>query len=290
MASVIATPFTDRSGRFSALKSLTLAVLAAPALWVLWRALAHDLGPLPVKEALHEAGTWSVRFLLLTLALTPARHFLNLPRLALVRRMCGVAAFAYALGHFGLYIVMEKFDALRIASEIALRIYLTIGFATLLGLSVLAATSTDGMVRRLGRRWKPLHRIVYGLAALAILHFFMQSKIDASEATLMAGLFLLLMAYRLVIARRLQPGFAVLAGAALAAALATAVLEFAWYGLTSGIDPWRVAAANLHMTDDLRPAVIVLLAGLAAALGVALRTRHGRRGGLPLKPQSLSST
>ena len=115
------TPITDRAGRFSALKTVTLAALAAPALWLAYRAVTHDLGPLAVKEALLVLGLWAVRLLLVTLVLTPAQRFLNLPRLALVRRMTGVAAFAYAAGHLLLYIVMEKFNLIFVASEIALR-------------------------------------------------------------------------------------------------------------------------------------------------------------------------
>jgi sulfoxide reductase heme-binding subunit YedZ len=258
------TPFTDRSGRFSALKTATLAGLAAPALWLSYRALTHDLGPLPVKEALLFCGLWAVRFVLITLALTPVQRFLNLPRFALVRRMTGIAAFAYALAHFTLYVTMEKFDLGVVAFEIAQRYYLAIGFAALLGLSALAATSTDAMVRRLGQRWKQLHKLIYGFAALGILHFFMQSKIDASEATLMAGLFVTLLAYRIVIQMSLKPSAITLACAAAASAVLTAALEFAWYGLAKGIDPWRVLKANLMIGYGLRPAVLVALAGLAA--------------------------
>ena len=83
-----------------------------------------------------------------------------------------------------------------------LRIYLTIGFAALLGLSALAATSTDGMVRRLGRRWQTLHRLVYLIALLAVIHYWMQSKLEIWEPTIMAGIYLWLMGYRLL-ARRL---------------------------------------------------------------------------------------
>ncbi|MBI3673079.1 MAG: sulfoxide reductase heme-binding subunit YedZ [Rhizobiales bacterium] len=279
------TPFTDRAGRFSALKTLTLAGLASPALWLLYRTVIHDLGPLPIKEALLFCGLWTVRFLVITLALTPAQRFLNLPRLALVRRMCGVATFAYGLTHFSLYVAMVKFNLVFVASEIVQRYYLAIGFTALLGLSALAATSTDAMVRRLGKRWKMLHRLVYGIAVLGILHFFMWSKIDASQATLMAGLFLTLMIYRLLIRRRFSPSIPILAAAAAAGAVATAVLEFAWYGLTSGVDPWRIVLANLMLAYGPRPAVWVLLAGLAVAL-VGLGFRLAGRGAPALRPRA----
>lgn len=256
------TPLTDRAGRFSPLKAATLAGLATPAIWLAARAWMQDLGPLPVKEALLFTGLWAVRFLALTLALTPAQRMFNWSKLALIRRMVGVGAFAYALLHFGLYVVHSKFDVGFVAAEIAQRIYLTIGFAVLFGLSLLAATSTDAAIRELGQRWKRLHRIVYALAALAVLHFFMQSKIDASEATLMAGFLLTLMIHRSFIQRRIALSPAVLAVSALGGGLATAITEYAWYGLATGIDPSRVALANL---TSLRPAVLVTLTGLAVA-------------------------
>lgn len=265
------TPITDNAGRFSPLKTATLLVLLLPAADLAFRAATGDLAPLPVKEALLVCGLWAVRFLLLTLALTPAMRILNWPRLAMIRRMTGLAAFSYAALHLTLYVVSSKYDLAFVAAEIASRIYLTIGFAALLGLSLLAATSTDAAIRRLGRRWKQLHRLIYGIAVLAILHFFMQSKIDASEATLMAGLFLLLMSYRLALRRRLRLSASLLAACGLGASLATALAEFLWYGLATGADPWRIAAANLASGQSLRPAVVVLLMGLAVAAIPLLR-------------------
>ncbi len=266
------TPVTDRVGRFSWLKTLTLAGLAAPAVYLAYRYWTFDLGPLPVKEALLVCGLWAVRFLVITLALTPAQRILNWPKLALVRRMTGIGAFSYAALHFTLYIVNSKFDLGFVASEIVLRIYLTIGFVALSGFSLLAATSTDWAVRKLGKRWKQLHRIVYGIAVLGILHFFMQSKIDVSQATLMAGLFFTLMIYRAAMAWRIKFSAPALVLWAVAGSLATAIAEFAWYGLATGVDPWRIAAANLMLAYGLRPAVIVLLSGLGIA-GIPLVAR-----------------
>ena len=262
---------TDRAGRFAPLKAAALTCLFGPALWLAVRAFAHDLGPLPFKEALHVTGDWTVRFLVVTLALTPFQRIGNWPKLALVRRMLGVGSFCYAALHFSLYVANSNFKLDFVAAEIASRIYLTIGFTALLGLSALAATSTDTMVRRLGSRWKQLHRLVYVIAPLALTHYFLQSKIDVSQATLWAGLLIGLMLIRLAIRRRLALTFAVLAGLALLAGLATAGLEFAWYGLATGVDPWRVLRANLMLAHGLRPAAIVALAGFALALVPALR-------------------
>jgi len=264
---------TDRAGRFSALKACCLALLLAPALWLAWRALSHDLGPRALNEALHFTGLWAVRFIVAALALTPLQRLLRWNRLALIRRMLGVGAFAWTLGHFALYIASQHYDLAVVASEIVRRYYLAIGFVALAGLAVLAATSTDAAVSRLGPWWKRIHRAAYGLAALAILHAFMQAKIDASQAALMAGLFLALMIYRLAFMARRPLGAGALAACAVAAALATALVEFAWYGLATGANPWRVLEANLHPGHGLRPAVIVLAAGLALGLAAVLRQR-----------------
>lgn len=258
--------FTDRSGRLSLLKILSFLLLTAPAAWLAWRAASHDLGPLALTEALHVTGQWAVRFLLVTLALTPLQRLFRWNRLALVRRMFGVGTFLWAAAHLTLYLASIRFDAALALHEVATRHYLTIGFAALAGLALLAATSTDAMLARLGAWWKRLHRLVYAVAALALLHFFMQAKIDTSEAALMAGTFLTLMLYRLVIRLRLTIGPAVLASVAAAGAAATALTEAAWYGLATRIDPWRVLQANLHPAAGLRPALLVLIGALAVGL------------------------
>ena len=267
----VMTPFTDRAGRFSALKTATFTLLLLPALWVVWRYFTDDLGPLPIKEVLHVAGLWALRFLIVVLALTPAQRFLGLGRLALVRRMVGLGAASYAGAHVVLYIAMQHFDLGTVVSEIVHRRYLTLGFIAVLGLSLLAATSTDGAIRRLGQRWKTLHRAVYAITALGLLHFFMQAKIDVSSAVFLAGLFLLLMAYRVALRRKPVVPAIALAVAAVAAGAATAVVEGLWYGLASGVSPWRVAAANFTVSHGLRPAVLVLATGLAAVLFIVLK-------------------
>jgi sulfoxide reductase heme-binding subunit YedZ len=271
-------PWTDKAGRFSILKAITFALLFVPAIVTFIAYLRGALAPLPFKEGLREIGEWTVRLIVLALAVTPAMRIFKLPRLAQLRRMIGVAAFAYALLHFTLYVANEKFDLVFVASEIALRIYLTIGFVALLGLSILAATSTDGMVRRLGRRWKQIHYAVYGIAVLAILHFFIQSKIDVSEPTLMAGLYFLLMAYRITASRRIALTTLPLILCAVAAALLTAITEFTWYGLMTGVDPWRIASANFVFAYGLRPAPAILITGIVIAVLAWARAAYEARG------------
>ena len=266
------TPLTDRQGKFSPLKAATLALALLPAAVIAYWLFTHQLGPLAVKAALRLIGDWTIRLLVITLALTPLQRVLNYPKIALIRRMLGVTTFAYALTHFILYIVNSKYDLVFVASEIILRFYLTIGFVALIGLSLLAATSFDSAVRKLGKKWKMLHRLVYGIAALGLLHYFIQTKIDVSPAVLMTGFFILLMIYRVFITRRVSLTPSVLAISAGLACVLTAITEFAWYGLTTGVDPWRIAKANLMFSFGLRPAVIVLLVGLIPCAFVVLRS------------------
>jgi sulfoxide reductase heme-binding subunit YedZ len=257
--------WNDRQGRFSPLKFVTLALAILPALFITYWFFSGALQPLSVKNAIHLTGDWAIRFLVVALALTPIQRILNYPKIALLRRMVGVTAFAYALAHFTLFIVNSKFDLGFVATEIFKRFYLTIGFVVLLGLSALAATSTDTAVRKLGANWKRLHRVVYGLSVLGLFHYFLQSKIDVSAATLMAGLFILAMTIRVMIARRMALTPPALLGAAVMAATLTAGVEFAWYGLATGVNPVKILLANFMFGFGLRPAAIVLLSGLAVA-------------------------
>jgi methionine sulfoxide reductase heme-binding subunit len=268
-------PWRDHAGRVSPLKLAVFVALFVPAAWVAVAFAAGWLGPRPLNEAIHQIGLWSLRLIFLALAITPLRHILQWSRLLSVRRMIGVAAFAYAVAHLGLYIADEAFDLAKVASEIALRIYLTIGFAALLGLAALAATSTDGMIRRLGaRRWQLLHRLVYPIALLAIVHFCMQSKLDLWEPTLMAGILAWLIFYRLLarpIGARTRLSLVGVAALGVGVALLTASGEAAYFWIAYGADPLLVLAANGSLDTGVRPAVVVLALTAAIAGAGALR-------------------
>ncbi|GAA4115156.1 sulfite oxidase heme-binding subunit YedZ [Aminobacter aganoensis] len=269
-------PWTDRAGKLSPLKAAAFVGTLVPALLLAYYAATGFpsaaptgglLGPRPFTAAIHHTGDWAIRFLLLSLAVTPLRRIGQWPKLILIRRMLGVAALCYALGHLVLYFFDQNWNVARVVSEIALRIYLTIGFVALLGLVALGATSTDAAISKLGRNWNRLHKIVYGIGILAALHFFMQSKADVYEPTLMAGFFMLLMFYRLAHWRGLgltSPW--VLIAIAVAAALATVAVEAAWYGLATGVPPGRVLSANLQFSYSIRPAWWILATGLGAAV------------------------
>lgn len=274
-------PWLDYSGRFSLLKATVFGALFLPALYVATALALNDLGSRPLTEALHQIGLWTIRLIFLALLVTPLQRLLRWPRLILVRRMIGVAACCYGAAHISLYITDESFNLSQVVWEIATRIYLTIGFVALLGLVALAVTSTDGMVRRLGgRRWQQLHRLVYGIGVLAIIHFFLQSKLDEWEPTIMAGLYLWLMAWRLL--AWAWPGERLLvlraAGLSLFAGIATALGEAGYFWWALGVDPLRVLAVNFSLMTGVRPAVVVLGIGAAITVASALRPllKHAR--------------
>ena len=257
-------PWNERNGKFSAIKLAVFIGLFVPAVWIVYQYEAGLLEPKPLTEALHRFGDWGVRFILLSLLITPLRRVAQWPKLINLRRMVGVAAFGYALVHFTLYIADQKFDLLHVGAEIALRFYLTIGFAALLGLGALAATSTDAMIKKLGgARWNKLHKLVYWIAALTIFHYYLQTKADVTQPVLMMGLYFILMIYRQLQKRTPLPAWAVVAGAALLAPPLTALLEAAWYSIVRHANFWMVLSANVDPDDDFHAAAYVLFAGLA---------------------------
>ena len=153
---------------------MVLALALAPAAWVAGEA-ADAAGAGAWKAALKEIGLWTIRLLLVTLAVTPVGRSWR-RRGPGLRRMLGLATLGYALLHLVLYAADTEFQPAGIASEIVLRVYLTIGFVALLGLAVLGWTSTDGWMRELGKRWKRLHGLVFRAGGARRLHFFLQSK------------------------------------------------------------------------------------------------------------------
>ena len=189
------------------LRLATLVALCVPALDLAWRWYTGDLEPRAVTLATHITGDWAVVFLLVSLALTPARAVFDWSPLIHIRRRVGVAAALYAAAHLLIYVLDQKWNLVVVASEIVKRFYLTIGFVALLALVALAITSTNGWQKRLKRNWKRLHWLVYPSVALALLHFFIQSKVKIGEAAFAAGLFAWLMLWR-VLPVRLRTSFA----------------------------------------------------------------------------------
>lgn len=284
-------PWYDRSGQVSWLKLAVFLSIFAPGLSTLISYASGNLGARPLTEIIHQTGLWTIRFLLISLAISPLRRALRWPRLVLVRRMVGVAAFAYGLAHFMTYIVDESFNLRMVASEVAFRLYLTIGFAALMLLAVLALTSTDGMVERLGgKRWRRIHRLAYGIGLLALLHYFMQAKLGFGEPLLMAALFGWSMGYRLIGWLRRNDGALaswIVVALSLVAGVTTALGEAIYVHVYFHVDIARVLAANLSWTVGSRSAWAVVAIGLAIALASAYRggvKRQQRRNRVPSAP------
>jgi len=157
-----------------------------------------SLGANPVEELIHRFGIWGLNFLLITLAVTPLRYLTGKNWLIRFRRMLGLFAFFYILMHFLAYAgIDQRFGLSAILEDIAKRPFITIGFTAFLLLIPLAATSTNGMMKRLGRRWQKLHRLVYLIAVLGVWHFYWQVKLDTLEPLIYAAILAALLGFRI---------------------------------------------------------------------------------------------
>ena len=268
-------PWTDRAGRPSWIKLATLLALLAPAVWMVTEWRMGWLSPKPTGDLVRESGDWAMRILVLSLAVTPLRYVARLNRAILVRRMVGLAALFYTLAHMALWCVDLHFEWLQIAMELALRLFLTVGLVATLLMVALGVTSNDWGVRKLGSAgWNRLHAWVYAATLLSLIHYFMEVRLDASEASLMCGLFLLLMSFR-EIRKRATPGFLNLMLAAVLCAVGTGLIEALYYKLSTSVAVWRVLMANFDVSYRISPALWVLGAGLAVAVLANLRARFG---------------
>ena len=161
------------------------------------------LGANPVEELIHRLGKWGLNFLLLTLTVTPLRRLSGWNWLIRLRRMLGLFAFFYLLLHFLAYAGLDqRFDLAVILEDIVERPFITLGMTALVLLLPLALTSTNAMMRRLGRRWRQLHRLVYPISILGVWHFYWQVKLDTLEASIYAAVLAALLGFRLVDWRR----------------------------------------------------------------------------------------
>lgn len=275
-------PWQDKAGRFVPFKAIVLALLLLPALWLLGRTAAQDLGPRPITELILQTGTWGIRILMVALAITPLRQVLRWNRLAMLRRMTGVAAALYLLAHFTLYMANQAFDLDKIVTEIIKANYLIIGLCGLVMLQLLLATSTDGMLRRLGgRRWQLLHYLVFPAAMLAVWHYFLQVKADIFQPLLLIGFLIWLLGYRLW--RRVRPqgqtlplwALAVLGVAAAALTAGGEAAYFAWK-IGPALVP-RVLETNLSIEMGLRPGAWVFLVAAGVTLAALAVTMKARR-------------
>ena len=182
-----------------------IGCLTPLALLILWF-FNGGLGANPIEKITHWTGRTSLTLLVITLAVTPLRRITKWNQVIQVRRLLGLFAFFYAVLHFLTYVVLDLFfDFSRVAEDILERPYITVGFTALLLLIPLAITSTKGWIRRLGKRWTMLHRLIYVATALGVLHFYWKVKADTRAPLLYAAALVLLLAIRFVFSRARAP-------------------------------------------------------------------------------------
>jgi sulfoxide reductase heme-binding subunit YedZ len=182
-------PWTKRS---------LFVICLIPAGILIWRGFTGRLGANPVEFIEHATGDWTLRFLLITLAVTPLRKIFNQPQLARFRRMLGLFAFFYAVVHLMMYLTFDQmFDVKAIFADVAKRLYIMAGTAGLLLMIPLAITSTASMVRRMGpKNWQRLHRLIYFSTLAGVIHYYWLVKSDVREPLMYGAILLVLMLYR----------------------------------------------------------------------------------------------
>ena len=188
----------------SGLKAVVWAACLTPVVALVWRLLTDPLVTNPIDVATRTLGDWTLRILLLSLTMTPLRILFGLSWPVTLRRLLGLFAFSYVLLHFSVWLVIDHFfDWPEMAADVVKRPYVTVGFTALLLLLPLAATSTAGMVRRLGAvAWRRLHRLVYLIAILGVLHYLWLAKVGVRGPYYYAAWLVVLLAVRVADAVR----------------------------------------------------------------------------------------
>ncbi len=180
------------------MKVLVFVLCLSPALLLVWKGFNGGLGANPIEFITHATGDWTLRFLAITLAVTPLRKLLRLPELVRFRRMLGLFAFFYVCLHLMTYLWLDKFFSWsEIVKDVVKRPFITAGFTAFVLLVPLAVTSTAGWIRRLGgKRWQLLHRLIYVSAVAGVIHYYWLVKSDITLPVFYAAIFFLLLAYR----------------------------------------------------------------------------------------------
>jgi sulfoxide reductase heme-binding subunit YedZ len=179
-------------------KPIAFFISLLPLGTLIWMGSRHNLGANPVETITHYTGDWGLRFLLITLMITPFRYFTGWNWPQQFRRMLGLFAFFYVFLHFITFIVFDHFFNIKtILEDIVKRPYITVGFLAFILLIPLAVTSTNAMMKRLGRNWKRLHKLVYIIGILAVLHFLWLVKADLFEPLIYTAILIGLLGYRL---------------------------------------------------------------------------------------------
>ena len=183
---------------FTQLKALLFLASLIPLCRLVWFGYSDQLGANPIELITRSLGTWTLVFLLITLSLTPLRKLSGWSWLVKLRRMAGLFTFFYALLHFITYIWLDQFfDLVEIFKDVIKRPFITIGFAAFILLTLLAITSTNAMMKKIGgKRWQMLHRLVYAIAVFAVIHYWWLVKKEITQPLIYAVILLILLGYR----------------------------------------------------------------------------------------------
>lgn len=188
------------------IKPVVFVICLVPFAMLLWDGFHNALGANPVEKITHRTGDWTLRFLLITLSVTPLRKMFGWTQLMRLRRMFGLFSFFYVCLHFTTFLVFDHFfDIHEIIKDIIKRPYITVGFSAFIMLIPLAITSTNSMRKRLGKRWVRLHQLVYVIAVCGILHYFWLVKADILQPMIYAVILLSLLVVRVLYQRKLLP-------------------------------------------------------------------------------------
>ena len=263
-------PWQDRSGRFSWLKMGTLVLLVAPAIRFSYQVSAGEFGTFPLSGMVYWSGVWATVILLLALAVTPVAKIFRWPEIIDVRRLAGVTALVYTVGHALVFFAFRSWDISVIIKETIARWSPIVAILSTIGLIVLASTSFDAAVRYMGvKRWQWLHNTVYVTAALAISHVLLVRGVYP-EQFVVTGLFLWLMIWRMLNRYGLGTDLKVLMLLALGSSLVTALLEATWYWSRRGFEVSGTLRNNFSLTTfdiGIPPIWQVLAFGLVLVFG-----------------------
>lgn len=277
-------PIFDPLGRFSALKSITLVLLALPAIWLTHGFTSGEWDfPSPYIPLIYHSGLWTCYLLLGSLAITPLRKMLRWNKLLQVRRMIGVASYFYLIVHLYAWIGLRFFSVETLLKEGLTRPSLWLATAALLIFTALTVTSLDRAVQRMGgERWRRLHQLTYAATVAGLVHFLLSPGSIVGVPFLLPAIFLWLMVWRWLDKKSLGTSPAALLALTVACAVLTMVLQLIW--LTAfqtapqPVDPWGTTLFALQPETweylGLPPVLFVAILGATTTLACAVRHKR----------------
>ncbi|WMT86522.1 ferric reductase-like transmembrane domain-containing protein [Pelagibacterium sp. 26DY04] len=241
-------PWRLKNDQFSPLKLTAFVGMFIPAVLIAHGFLTAQFHLRPTAWLLYWSGVWATILLLATLFVTPARKLFRWGKLIHIRRTVGVGAFAYTLVHVYYFAALEQFDPPVLVEEVGERFTLMVALVSFVGLSMLAGTSFDAAVQKLGgQTWQRLHYLIYPTVALAIFHFLLSPSSAGGLPFTFTGVFIWLMVWRILDRRGLGSDPVALFVLGLCVTFGTAIFEATWAGTVHGLDPWLTLSFNFSL-------------------------------------------